>query len=115
MVQDTYNVKKVSGLGIKVMTFLSIATISSNTFGESVTLSSNKQYSYEAISVFNDSKGELCTSSPMPEYFCGEIMADNDDFGKVNIQREKRRVQLQITKIRKHVSHFEFEEEFEEI
>ena len=55
-------------------------------------------------------------SSSLGEQAGGDILINQNDISDNYLIRHKRRsVQLQITKVSKHVSKFDFEEEYEEI
>ena len=108
---------KMSGLGLSVLTVFSVASLSSsNVIGGSITSNIINPYYYESVSIINDGKGELCLSSDLNEQVVGDILKDKvDAFDNYLPRREKRTVQMQITKITKHVSKFDFEEVYEEI
>ena len=109
---------KMSGLGLSVLTVsvFSVASLSSNTISGNVTSSINNSYCYEAVSIISDENGEMCLSSSLGEQAGGAILINQNDISDNYLIRHKRRsVQLQITKVSKHVSKFDFEEEYEEI
>ena len=45
----------------------------------------------------------------------GDIVSVNEEKSAYEVKHEKLNVTLNIEKVTKHVSHFEFEEEYEEI
>lgn len=116
MTEDAYNsIKKDTGYR-GFMTALSILTISSGMFGNnSTTVSSSNPYYYEAVSAFNDIQGELCVSSVLVDKARGDMLANGEENTEFFKQHQRKNVKLKITKIRKHISNFDFEEEFEEI
>lgn len=115
MLQETYSIKKISGLGIGVVTFLSIATVSSNTSTNSITQNMGYAYHYESAPTIMDNQGELCISSDMADSARGDIMLTQDEMPEFVPKRKKQTVNLQITSVKKHVPKFDFEEEYEEI
>lgn len=66
------------------------------------------------ISSFNDTQGEMCISSALAERARGDILTTSEEFEFFE-KHQKKNVNLQITKITKHISKLDFEEEFEEI
>ena len=107
---------KMSGFGLSVLTVFSVASLSSNVVGGSITSNVTNPYFYESVSVINDESGGLCLSSNLSEQVVGDILADRNIIEENYwVKHEKRKVQLQITNITKHVSKFDFEEDYEEI
>ena len=107
---------KMSGLGLSVLTVFSVASLSSNVVGGSITSNVINPYYYESVSVINDGSGELCLSSGLSEQVVGDILTDKNDVSdNYLLRRERKNVQLKITNITKHVSKFDFEEDYEEI
>ena len=108
---------KMSGLGLSVLTVASLASLSSSVVeGSFASNIMNPQYHYESISIISDESGALCLSSNLSERVSGDILLDkNDAEENYLVKHEKVKVQLQITDIKKHVSRFDFEEEYEEI
>lgn len=109
---QSYGIKKISGLSVGVMTFLSIASVSSNVLNSSVTAGINSPYVYEGLSLVNDNEGVMCISSFSS---MNELMMRSSEVVDFYVSRHKKKVELQITKTRKHISKFDFEEEYEEI
>lgn len=114
MLPETYYKKKLSGIGIGVVTFLSLASMSSNAYSSSVTMGTNNEYVYEGISFVNDNEGDMCVSSVSSDMFKGDIVRDSEisDFMQ---KRERKAIEIQITRVSKHISKFDFEDEYEEI
>lgn len=107
--------KKMSGLRLSVLTVLGVTSLSSNVVG-SYTSNVANSYCYEAVSVINDECGELCLSSNLSEQVVGDVWSNRSSIEENYwIKHEKKAVQLQITNISKHVSKFDFEEEYEEL
>jgi hypothetical protein len=117
MTEEAYNRKKKAvGLGVGVVTVLSIATISSQAFGSSITTCNSNQYSYEAITHCSDYDGEICVSSVLANKSMGvSFSKEIENSSDIEISHERVEVQLQINEIRQHISRFDFEEEYEEI
>lgn len=107
---------KVSGLGLSVLTVFSVASLSSNIVGGSITSNVVNPCFYESVSVISDGCGELCLSSNLSDQVTGDVVTDrNDVIDNYLLRHGKKKVQLQITSITKHVSRFDFEEDYEEI
>lgn len=111
----TSNIKKV-GVGVGVITFLSIASVSSNTGNSNMTLTTSNGYAYEAADIINDNKGEVCISTNLSNQVVGDLIAGNkekmEDLSRSN---EAKNVKIHITEVSKHISKFDFEEEYEEL
>lgn len=108
---------KISGVSLTVLTVFSLASLSTNMNGSnSSTLNIINPSIYEASSLINDDRGELCLSSTLTQNVSGDIIVENEYSQEVgNFRTEKKQVRLQVTKITKHVSKFDFEEEYEEL
>lgn len=107
---------KMSGVGITVLTVFSLASLSTDISGNSSTLNIINPNVFEASSLINDDIGELCLSSTLTQIVSGDIISENESMQEIDIARtEKKQVKLQVTKVTKHVSKFDFEEEYEEL
>ena len=115
MAQTAYNIKKLSGIGLSVVTLLNIATISPNMYTNSLTANTSAYYSYAAVPTYSDDQGELCISSMLADEVRGDVLLSNGNIDEYVPKHKKMNVKLKITKITKHVSKFDFEEEYEEI
>ena len=115
MQQSAYTIKNPIGIG--VMTALSVVSLASNTAQFShanLTSSQNQTFVYESVSFFGDYGGELCASSQLSKEVRGDVMISQKDF-KRYANHEKITAQLQILEVRKHISQFEFDEDYEEM
>lgn len=115
MQQSAYIIKNPIGVG--VMTALSVVSLASTTTQFSYanfTSSQNQSFVYEGISPFGDYGGELCVSSKLSEEVRGGVMVSQNG-AKHYENHEKISVQLQILQVRRHVSQFDFDEDYEEI
>ena len=103
---------RISGFG--VVAAFGLLTMSSDLSDASVTSVNIKpEYFYEAPGYFNGEE-TVCNSSMLSKQAIGDIVS----FDRVSefVQRHERiSVNLQITRINKHVSNFDFEDEYEEI
>ena len=112
MPHEQMSFMKISGFG--VVAAFGLLTMSSNLSDASVTSMNIKpDYFYEALGYFNGEE-TVYNSSMLSKQAIGDIVS----FDKVSefVQRhDKISVNLQITKITKHVSSFDFEDEYEEI
>ena len=112
MLQKAYDKKILTGIG--VVTFLSLASMSSNIPGNSVTIGTNNEYGYEGISFVKDKEGDMCISSAITNISIGDV-AINPEIMDFMQKRERNSIEIQVTHIRKHVSKFDFQDEYEEI
>ncbi len=112
MPQEQMSFMKYSGVG--VVAAFGLLTMSSTLPDISVTSMSIKpDYFYEAsANVFGE--GTVCNSSMLSEKAVGDIVSFDrvSEFMQIH---DKINVNLQITRITKHVSCFDFEDEYEEI
>lgn len=112
MPHEQMSFMKISGLG--VVAAFGLLTMSSNLSDASVTSMNIKpDYFYEAPGYFNGEE-TVYNSSMLSKQAIGDIVS----FDRVSefVQRhDKISVNLRITKITKHVSSFDFEDEYEEI
>lgn len=112
MIQEQVGLKKVSG--ISIVTAFGLITMSSSIACNSVTsMNVNPAYYYE-INNYVNNDNTVCNSSMLSKHTVGDIVSVERKTDFVQ-QHDKINVNLQITKIKKHVSTFEFEEEYEEI
>lgn len=98
-----------------VIAAFGLLTVSSGMTGSSLTSTNLNAipYYYEANSYFNGDSS-ICSSSSLAKQAVGDIISSDKKADFVQ-KHEKINVNLQITKISKHISNFEFEEEYEEI
>lgn len=115
MQQSAYNIRKVSGIGVGVVTFLSIATMSSAWPYDTLTTSMNKQFGFEGVPLFSDKEGEFCASSSLSDMVRGDVLATENDIDEFYSAHEQFSVQLKILEVKQHISKFDFEDEYEEI
>lgn len=112
MPHEQMSFMKISGLG--VVAAFGLLTMSSNLSAVSLTSMNIKPaYFYESLGFFNGEE-TVCNSSMLSKQAIGDIVS----FDRVSgfVQRHERiNVNLQITRITKHVSSFDFEDEYEEI
>ena len=110
MLQEQTGSKRLSDLCI--VAAFGIITMSSNLSGHSNITLNNKPY-YETKGCFS-SEETICNSSTLSKNAVGDIVSCDrvTDFVQ---NHDKINVTLHITKIHKHVSSFDFEDEYEEI
>lgn len=88
--------------------------MSSSSVSNSVTtMNISPDYYYEAHNFINNDN-TVCNSSMLSRKAVGDIVLAEKKADFVQ-EHERINVNLQITKLTKHVSSFEFEEEYEEI
>ena len=112
MSQEQTNFKWISGVG--VVAAFGLFTLSSNYPLKNIeTMSVYPEYRYEA-SRFNCFENTVCNSSLFSSKAFGDIIVseNNNDFMQTH---KKIHVNIKVQKIKKHVSSFDFEEEYEEI
>lgn len=111
MPQEQNGIKRMQGI---VVAAFGLLTMSSSIAGNSLTtMNACPPYNFETHNyIHNDTT--ICNSSMLSRQAVGDIVSvdKKPDFVQ---QHEKINVNLQITKITKHISTFEFEEEYEEI
>ena len=73
----------------------------------------NNIYAYEGVALVNDNEGTMCVSSSIPTESDKHIK-NMDEIDIINT-RSRKKVELEVTKISKHISQFDFEDEYEEI
>lgn len=112
MSQEQNGLKKIQGIG--VVAAFGLLTMSSSTASNSfITMNISPAYNYETHNYINNDN-TVCNSSMLSKQAIGDIISVEKKADFVQ-QHNKINVNLQITKITKHVSSFEFEEEYEEI
>ncbi len=112
MPQEQNGIKIIQGFG--VVAAFGLLTMSSNIACNSyTTMNIRPAYYYEGQNYINNNN-TVCNSSILLKQAVGDIVSVEKKADFVQ-QHEKINVNLQITKITKHVSSFEFEEEYEEI
>lgn len=112
MPQEQNGIKIIQGFG--VVAAFGLLTMSSNIACNSyTTMNIRPAYYYEGQNYINNNNN-VCNSSILLKQAVGDIVSVEKKADFVQ-QHEKLNVNLQITKITKHVSSFEFEEEYEEI
>lgn len=112
MPQEQNGIKFIQGFG--VVAAFGLVTMSSNIACNSyTTMNIRPAYYYEGQNYINNNNN-VCNSSILLKQAVGDIVSVEKKADFVQ-QHEKINVNLQITKITKHVSSFEFEEEYEEI
>lgn len=108
--QTTYNIKKAS---IGVITFLGLATMSlQNT---SLTSGISNTNMHVPAYVVNDRQGAVCMSSCLADKTAGDIVVAVESKDLLPIRHKVKNAKLYIKEIKKHVSSFDFEDEYEEI
>lgn len=112
MSQEQMGLKRIPGIG--VVAAFGLLTMSSSIASQSLTtMNIRPDYYYEAHN-YSLSDNTVCNSSLLSRQAVGDIISVNKKADSIQ-QHEKINVNLQITKISKHISNFDFEEEFEEI
>lgn len=111
MPQEQNGLKKISGIG--VVAAFGLITMSSSIASQSLTTLNIRPDCYEAHN-YSLANNTVCNSSLLSRQAIGDIISVDKKADFVQ-QHEKINVNLQITKISRHISSFDFEEEFEEI
>ena len=112
MPQEQMGLKRIPGIG--VVAAFGFITMSSSIASQSLTtMNIRPDYYYEAHNC-SLPDNTVCNSSLLSRQAVGDIISVEKKADSVQ-QHEKINVNLQITKISKHISNFDFEEEFEEI
>ena len=111
MMQEQLGVKRISGIG--VVAAFGFMTMSSSIFPQSLTTVNNVPFFY------HENNMNYQTDSMDATLLSGPSMADGNLLAEKSldvVQNHKRlAVNLKITKLTKHVSNFDFDEEYEEI
>lgn len=115
--QETYNINiRRIGAGVGFITFMSLASVSHNPANNSLTSSISNAFAYEsAVDIFNDDQGDVCISTNLSNQTVGDIISDKDEIVDLPARYEKQSIKLHITEVRRHITEFDFEEEYEEI
>lgn len=112
MPQEQMGLKRIPGIG--VVAAFGLITMSSSIASHSLTtMNIQPDYYYEAFN-YSLADNTVCNSSMLSKQAVGDIVSVEKKADFVQ-QHEKINVNLQIAKISKHISNFDFEEEFEEI
>lgn len=111
MPQEQIGLKRIPGIG--VVAAFGLITMSSSIASHSLT-TLNVQPDYYEAHYYSLADNTVCSSSMLSRQAVGDIVSMEKKAEFVQ-QHEKINVNLQITKIAKHISNFDFEEEFEEI
>lgn len=112
MSQEQNGIKRIQGIG--VVAAFGLLTMSSSIASNSfITMNISPACNYEMHNyIYNGNT--VCNSSMLSRQAVGDIISVEKKTDFVQ-QHKKINVNLEITKITKHVSSFEFEEEYEEI
>ncbi len=112
MLQEQSGLKRISG--ISVVAAFGLITMTSNISSQSLaTLNTKPAYYYETHNYLL-TDNTACNSSTLSQHAVGDIVLPDGKSDFVQ-QHDKVNVKLQISRIYRHLSNFEFEEEFEEI
>lgn len=112
MPQEQMGRKRMSGIGVAAA--FGLITMSSSIASQSLTtINIHPEYCCEAHN-YSLSDNTVCNSSLLFRKTVGDFISVDKNADSVQ-QHEKINVNLQITKISRHISNFDFEEEFEEI
>lgn len=112
MSQEQSGLGKISGLG--VVAAFGLITMSSSLVDKSITtLSISPPFHYEKLGYFYGEE-TVYNSSMLSKQAIGDILSFDKGVDFVQ-KHEKIKVNLQITRISKHISNFDFEDEYEEI
>lgn len=112
MSQKQIGLKRIPSIGI--VAAFGLITMSSSIASHSLTtINGQLDYYYEAHN-YSLANNTVCNSSMLSRQAVGDIVS-TEKKAEIVQQHEKINVNLQITKIAKHVSNFDFEEEFEAI
>ena len=118
MINEAVGLKRFSGMGIQAITLLSIAamptTIQSGWISDKYTLCTNTIYDYNSATIISDNIGELCLFSDFFNKTIGNIV-NIEDISEFVSSHPRKKIKLNITKVKKHVSNFDFEEGYEEL
>ncbi len=112
MSQEQVGIKKVPGIGI--VAAFGLLTMSSSIASNSFTTMNVSPDCYYEVHNYINNDNTVCNSSMLSRQAVGDIVSFEKRADFVQ-QHEKINVNLQITKITRHISSFEFEEEYGEI
>lgn len=112
MSQEQVGLKRIPGIG--VVAAFGLITVSSSIASQSfTTMNIRPDYYYEAYN-YSSADNTVCNSSMLSKQAVGDIILVEKKADFIQ-EHEKINVNLQITKIVRHISNFDFDEEFEEI
>ena len=112
MLQEQNGIKRIPGIGI--VAAFGLITMSSSIIDNSFTTMNIKpDYYYESSGYFQGEE-TVSISSMLSKQAVGDIVLVDKESEFVQ-KHGKMMVNLQITKIRKHISTFDFEDDYEEI
>jgi hypothetical protein len=114
MNQERISFHLISNIGIfatyGVLTMSSPSNVT-DTSTLNLTISSFSEFTYN----YNDNIYDLSTSLMKCENQIGDILID-DENNEVFLQEHKKiNINIQVAKIKKHISNFDFDDEYEEI
>ena len=110
MPQEQIGIKAIPG----IVAAFGLLTMSSSIAGHSfTTINAIPDHYYEARNYINNDS-TVCNSSMLSRQAVGDIITVEKKADFVQ-KHEKININLQITKLTRHISSFEFEEEYEEI
>ena len=111
MPQEQGGIRKISGIG--VIAAFGLLTMSSRMTNSSSTTGTTDAYCYESHNYINN-ENTVSNSSLLSKQAVGDIVSLEKSVEFVQ-QHKTVNTKLQIVKITKHVSNFDFDEEYEEI
>lgn len=112
MLQEQNGLNRIPGIG--VVAAFGVITMSSSIASQSLTTMNIRPDYYCEAHSYSSTDNTVCNSSSLFRRAVGDIFSVERKADFVQ-QHEKINVNLQITKISKHIPSFAFEEEFEEI
>lgn len=112
MLQEQIGLKRMPGIG--VVAAFGLITMSSSIASQSLTTMNIRLDYYYEVHNHSSADNTVCNSSMLSRQAVGDIISDEKKVDFLN-QHEQINVSLQITNISKHISNFDFEEEFGEI
>ena len=104
----------VNRLKIGAVTVLGVASMFQSGI---IDFSSNipSAFYYDSASTLNDCNGLVSSSSELQNNTTGDIIIKTNQMVDMLGYRKKIDIRLRINEVRKHISHFDFEEEYDEI
>ena len=112
MITKNEGVKRITSIGL-VATF-GLITMSSAMGDNLLTTINSKPYNFLNVPGYVLTDEKVSNSSALSEKSVGDIVRSDTKMNFIQ-NHKKKSVKLEITKISKHKSFFEFEEEYEEI
>ena len=113
MQQNHNNIKSVSGF--VVVAAFGLLTLSSSFADHSSSTAYITPYTYiQNRNALDKTEMDICLSSALSNRAVGDIVKTEYEDGMIQ-QHKKLAVNLTIVKMERHISNFDFEEEFEEI